>query len=327
MNERQQNLRTGIFTVSSLIVATVILFILGLSDLFVTKVKVFTFFSESVQGLNVGSSVKYRGVPVGSVSQISIDMNSKKVFVIMEIEPRYFRGISTQNDSADDFHKMLTEEINNGLRCRLEFAGITGMKFIDFDYFGIHGTAVPAKRERPAESPEACYIPSVQSSIKDLSGALSSSLERLSHIRFEDIAHELERSLGRLSEILSDPAIRSAISRINEAAENLELSTSTVVKVLDEKRLTRLFDSLEKDMEVLKHLGEQLSDSATGMKLPESAAAFRRAADSIQESKEDISSTLSKFNQTLESIRMLTDYLNTDPSSIIRGKRKNSAAE
>ncbi|MBR7103889.1 MAG: MCE family protein [Lentisphaeria bacterium] len=323
MNEREQNLRIGIFAVTGLLLILAMLFFFGLSDIFVKKVQLFTYFSESVQGLNVGSQVKYRGVPVGSVSQLSIEMDSKKVFVIMDIEPRYFRNITRSGDQETAFFKMFEGEIQNGLRCRLEFAGITGMKFIDLDYFastGKHASAA-AVRQTYAKLPGAHYIPSVQSSIKDLSGTLSSALERFSSIRFEDIAHELERSLGRMSEILSDPAIRSAINRINDAAEHLEVSTSTVTRVLDEKRLTRLLDTLEKDLEVIKQLGEQLSGITTEMKLPESTAAFRKALDDLLESREDITSTLSKFNQTLESIRMLTDYLGTDPSSVIKGKQ------
>jgi len=321
MNERQQNLRIGIFVTIGIVLLAATLFYLGLSELFVTKVKLYTYFSESVQGLTVGSSVKYRGVPVGSVSQLSIAMDSQKVFVIMEIEPRHFGKSTGKEWQKKLFFKQLSKEIGQGLRCRMEFAGITGMKFIDFDYFASPGPLSEKQKNSQHEMPDAYYIPSVQSTIKDLSGALSTSLERLSRIRFEEISNELERSLGRLSEILSDPAIRSAIGRINDAAENLEVSTSTVARVFDERRLTRLLDSLEKDMEVFRLLGEQLSAYTKNMKLPESTAAFRNALQILVESKEDLGSSLSKFNQTLESIRMLTDYLSTDPSSIFKGKR------
>ena len=325
MNEHQQNFRTGVFVTGSLILLLAMLFYLGLSEIFVEKIKVFTYFPESVQGLSVGSSVKYRGVPMGTVSQLSIDMTSRKVFVVMELEPRYFHNKPDQKLQTGIFLKTLQDEIDRGLRCRLEFAGITGMKFIDFDYFAAEQkTDDLLQNEMFSGEPSALYIPSVPSTMKDLSGALSSSLERLSNIRFEEIAGELERSLAKLSDILSDPAIRSAINRINDAAENLEVSTSTVARVFDEKRLNRILDSLENDLEVFRHLGEQLSASAKDMKLPESAAVFRNAVEQLMESREDIVHTLSKFNQTLESIRMMTDYLSTDPEALIKGKKNQS---
>ena len=320
MNTRQQNFRIGIFVVSGVFLMLAGLFYLGLSDIFTEKLKVFTYFTESSQGVSVGSQVKYRGVPVGSVTKLSIDMDSKKVLVAMEIEPEYFHSVRYRGLKA--FKKMFRSEVDNGLRCRLEFAGITGMKFIEMDYFVHPGKSGKEQNEQYLLVKDSEYIPSVPSTIRDLSGTLSKALERFSNIRFEEIAVELERSLSRVSELLSDPAIRSAIGRINDAAENLEVSTSTMSRVLNENRLNRLLDSLEKDLQVIENLGEQISTAATNMKLPESTATLRNAIRSLLENREDFTNTLSKLNQTLESIKMLTDYLNANPSALIKGKQK-----
>ena len=320
MNERQQNLRIGLFTAAGLLLLLAGLFCLGLSDLFADKIQLFTYFSESVQGLSVGSSVKYRGVPVGSVSKLSIDMDSKKVLVTMEIDPEHFHRTKVKTGIAGTFDNLLRKEIKNGLRCRLEFAGITGMKFIELDYFA-HPDAPINLVEHYTLVKEAEYIPSVPSTIKDLTATLSGALDRLGKIRFEDIAGEMERSLSRLSDLLSDPAISSAINRINEAAEHLEAGSGTILRVLDENRLNRLLNALEKDLDVLNNLGDQLTRTTLEMKLPDTTAAFRKSLTELSEEKEDIDNTLSKLNQTLESIKILTDYLSTDPSSIIKGKK------
>ena len=207
MNERQQNLRIGIFTATGLLLLLAGLFCLGLSDLFADKIQLFTYFSESVQGLSVGSSVKYRGVPVGSVSKLSIDMDSKKVLVTMEIDPAHFHKKRVKNGRNETIDNMLQKEIKNGLRCRLEFAGITGMKFIELDYFA-HPDAPINFVEHYALVKEAEYIPSVPSTIKDLTATLSGALDRLGKIRFEDIAGELERSLSKLSDLPSTVSMK-----------------------------------------------------------------------------------------------------------------------
>ena len=212
MNERQQNLRIGIFTAAGLLLLLAGLFCLGLSDLFADKIQLFTYFSESVQGLSVGSSVKYRGVPVGSVSKLSIDMDSKKVLVTMEIDPAHFHRKNVKAGTRISFDNMLRKEIKNGLRCRLEFAGITGMKFIELDYFA-HPDAPINLLEHYALVREAEYIPSVPSTIKDLTATLSGALDRLGKIRFEDIAGELERSLSKLSDLLSVPPSTVSMKR------------------------------------------------------------------------------------------------------------------
>ena len=187
----------------------------------------------------------------------------------MEIEPEHFHSTRQKLNTGNVFERLIRKEVENGLRCRLEFAGITGMKFIELDYFAPPSPQAKRATEFYALVADAEYIPSVPSTIKDLTAALSGALDRLSRIRFEDIAGEMERSLSKLSELLSDPAISSAINRINEAAENLESGSSTILRVLDENRLNRILNSLEKDLDVLNNLGEQLTRATLEMKLPE----------------------------------------------------------
>ena len=70
--KEQQHLTTGIFVLSGIVLLLAMLFFLGLSDLFTHKVTMQTGFRESVQGLSRGSAVKYRGVQIGTVKDISI---------------------------------------------------------------------------------------------------------------------------------------------------------------------------------------------------------------------------------------------------------------
>ena len=44
-------------------------------------------------------------------------------------------------------------------------------------------------------------------------------------------------------------------------------------------------------------------------------------------SQDELSNTLLKLNQTLDSLRELTDYLNQDPSSLVSGKKKPKVLE
>ena len=313
MDDRTQNMRLGLFVVIGFAILLATLFFLGLSNLFVAKTKLVTTFTESVQGLSVGSAVKYRGVPVGTVSAISLLPSERIVRVEMEIELKNFIAKGSDEFIQQRFKKFLEREIPKGLRCRLEYAGITGMKYIDLDYF------VPA--DTPVEDPpkevfdgigNEMFMPSASSPFKDLTGALSVALERLSKIQFEEISGELERSLQSISNLLADPAIRSTLNRINEAAENLEESTAAVNRVLDEKKLNELVSSLEKTLDTLNSFADDTTKEVKDMSLPETAAGLR--------------ATLLQLNQTLESVKMLTDYLGTDPQALIKGKSQGESA-
>ena len=133
---KQKEFLTGLFILLGVALLLTMLFFLGLSDIFTEKVIVRTGFSESVQGLSRGSAVKYRGVPIGTVTGIYILVKENIIQIDMEIDPECFASERPKHRfSMDDFSRFFRSEIKEkGLRARLEMVGITGMKYIDFDY-------------------------------------------------------------------------------------------------------------------------------------------------------------------------------------------------
>ena len=193
---KKQEMLAGVFIISGVILLLITLFVLGLSDLFAHKIIMRTGFSESVQGLSRGSAVKYRGVQIGNVTEISILVDENIIQVDMEIDPAFF-AVNRHNNRFPDreFHAFFQNEIKNkGLRARLEMLGITGMKFIDFDYFAKPGTSLPAP-PRFTGPRGVLYIPGVTSQMKDITGTLTMAVDRLSRIRFERISEQLETAL------------------------------------------------------------------------------------------------------------------------------------
>ena len=320
-NDSFQKIKIGLFVIGGLALLIAILFFLGMTDIFTNKATVQTFFSESVQGLTVGSAVKYRGVPIGNVTKISIRVTDKLVQVDMAVELEHFVSGGEKGQQHSDFRRFFQSELEQGMRCRLEYAGITGMRYIDFDYFATPGQTLP---EPPAGmlEPGTLYIPAVPSPFRDILKAIGTSLDRISRIRFEEISDGLERSLSELSGLLGDPALKSTIVRINDAAENLELGSRTLSRVFSEERLNRLMTVLEEDLDNVNKLTGQLIRETRDAKLPESAAAFRDASNAISFSQDELANTLTKLNQTLDALTELADSLSADPSSIVSGKKK-----
>ena len=320
--KEQQHLTTGIFVLSGIVLLLAMLFFLGLSDLFTHKVTMQTCFRESVQGLSRGSAVKYRGVQIGTVKDISILVEENIIQVEMEIDPDNFlkhRRNHTFSDS--EFRRFINSEISTkGLRARLEMLGITGMRYIDFDYFAAPGSQVPPP-PRFAGAPDALYIPGVTSQLKDVTGTLTMALDRISKIRFERISERLEEALTHLSQLLSSQEIRSTISRLNDTAENLEKSSHAITVVLSEERILKLTEQIEKTFVAITDLKNSYAQIAIDAKIPETTAAFRQAMDSVSGQRQGITDVLMQLNQTLESLRSLADYLSTDPASLLRGKQ------
>ena len=107
--------------------------ILGSGQLFQSKITMETYLNASVQGLELGSKVRYRGVVVGEVRRIGFTYNTyeqdqpmaarlRYVMVEATILPRLIGG-----RAGGDITRLETArvEIDRGLRIRLLPQGIT----------------------------------------------------------------------------------------------------------------------------------------------------------------------------------------------------------
>ena len=323
MSERIIRLRAGIFAALALALLLVMMFFFGLSEIFVKKASAVTYFSESIQGLSVGSEVKYRGVRIGMVKDISILASDKLIRVDMDIELECFDGMC-KNGSADErklqFRKFIKREIAQGMRCRLEFLGITGMKYVSLDYF--------AKPGEVPDSPvtvsgrDGIYIPAVSSTFKDILVALTSALDRLSKVRFENLYAQVESVLRELNSTLSDPAVRQSLENVNRATANIESSSASLKRVLDEKRMENIYQLMNKNLNNFETLTANLNRTALEMKLPESSADFRTALTNVVELRQELSAVIARFNDAIEMMKRVLEQINNDPGFIFGGSRE-----
>ena len=322
---KQKEFLTGLFILLGVALLLTMLFFLGLSDIFTEKVIVRTGFSESVQGLSRGSAVKYRGVPIGTVTGIYILVKENIIQIDMEIDPECFASERPKHRfSMDDFSRFFRSEIKEkGLRARLEMVGITGMKYIDFDYFAKPGAPIAAQ-PRFTGPKGILYIPAVNSQMKDIVGTLTIAVDRLSRIRFERISEQLESALTGMGQLLNSQEIRSTIARINDTAENLEVSTRAISSVLSESRIQGVVKSLEQNLSALRELQNALALAMEQAKIPETASDFRRTLNEVSDSRKEIDDTMQQLSRTLEAIRVLADNLSTDPASLLRGKQQKT---
>ncbi len=319
MSEQKRNFQIGLFIVTSLTLLLAIVYYFGMSDFFTPKVTMYTVFSESVQGLTRGAAVKYRGAPIGTVSRITILMKQKVVLVEMEVNAE---SLGSNRRGAARCARQLQEGIANGMRCRLEYAGITGMKFIDFDYFGNPND----EYEEPEVEGEGLYIPSVSSMIKDVIRDITNSLERISRIPIEQISSGLLDNLAGINHFITDPALMEMVYSLKETAEHLQTSTSAMNRALKEDRLNNMLDDIQSSVTQFGDLMTRMNSTIADMRLPESTNSFRQAADALVAGQADISNTLLKMNQTLDSLKMLTDYLSADPNALVNGKKQPKQA-
>ncbi|TMA65888.1 MAG: MCE family protein, partial [Deltaproteobacteria bacterium] len=150
--------KIGIFVISAVVIGIIGVVVLGVGTIFQKKSIVETYIDESVQGLDVGSPVKFRGVPVGRVEQISLtsaEYATKREYVVvrMSISSNMF-----QFQVNDPKSEQLKEALDRGFRIRIAPQGLTGVAYLEADY-------LDPERNPPLEidwQPYYPYIPSTR---------------------------------------------------------------------------------------------------------------------------------------------------------------------
>jgi len=314
--------KLGLFVTTGVFIFVIALFYLGLSELFEKKVHFATFFTESVQGLDVGSPVKYKGVPIGKVNRITIRVEDKLIRVEMEARLSAFTAEKKPDKSMEKhFYSFVSEEIKNGLRCQLVYAGITGMKFIEIDYFD------PSKLPPPAANidsiaKDAFVIPAAPSAFKDILKLINESLEKISKMKFDEISDQLVDAIKTANGLLKDPKLEKIISNLEGISRELEGTVSSVNKAVTEEKIKELVNELSQSMKSFNKLAVEAHEQLEKAKIPETSGKFRDAAESVTQARQAIVNTLMKLDQTLDSITELINYLDDDPSSVLKGKSK-----
>ncbi len=172
-----------------------------------------TYVDESVQGIDVGTPFKFRGVKVGNVSEIkmvSSEYNTTKMYVMIRV------ALSDKEmlKEAETIPDQIKTQIANGLRMKIVPQGITGLSFLEAEYF-------PETELQPLEidwKPKYAYIPSTPSMMTLLGRSV------------EHITAEINMlNLGAIGQ-----NIESITSNLNESAVHIETITHHVAEVSDE---------------------------------------------------------------------------------------------
>jgi phospholipid/cholesterol/gamma-HCH transport system substrate-binding protein len=236
-----------------------------------TPLRYHIYFAGDVTGLNVGSAVRYRGVPVGTVSEIRIDpSNVERTRVLVEVR----RDAPIKTDTA----------------ARVGLQGLTGVAFIQL----VGGTQTAAAL-RPVRDGGIAVIPSEPSTLQRIVDRLPEIIERVAVVadRLSLVFNESNReamsatiqNLRRLTEAMASPQgdLKDVIKQGRESVAAL----TDMMRNLD-TRASQLADTSEKAVEEFR---------ATMADIRRTSASFNVAADGLKEIVEENRAPLRDFSQ------------------------------
>jgi ABC-type transporter Mla subunit MlaD len=310
--------KLGLFVVAGFFVAMGTIVTLGARSLQKTTVTYRSYFDESVQGLDVGSPVKFRGVTVGSVSSIGIAPDHQHVEVGSELVVDQLNdlGLNVVGD-----RKAPRIAVPPELRVQLGSSGITGIKFILIDFFSINDNPIVPL---PFPVPDN-YIPSARSTMKNLEDSVVHAVDR-----FPEVADQLVVVFGKINRILEDVDSHHLPAKLGTAlshADRVMADVQTAVHDVNSPKLSADVQETMANLNVTVTRMNALLERVQGSKgvLASVERASNAAGDVAQSANglgREVEETLRDVQQAADTIQRLGDALDRDSDMLLKGRSR-----
>ncbi len=288
MEPKQNYLVVGTFVLAAML--GIVLFLVWISDF--SKTGDFetyqTFVDESVNGLGVGSAVKYRGVDVGQVTGIHIPRrNPNKVRIVMRVDE--------------------TTPITIGTVAILQMQGITGLVYIE-----LKGSVVDGEKIKPIGENKIPTIPSAPSQFKQIVDTVPDMLQKFTELAERLGSFASTENQKRFDQILINmDKFSSDVGSTEEGGETLGQNLhKTVVEVqLAAESIKQLTDTTRGDMQrILKNMNVTIQKVN---KLTEDTG------DITQQGYQNLHELLVELKKTARDLQGLSKDIKDNPSQVI----------
>lgn len=314
MGGRGNYFKIGVFTLAALALFAAGLLVFGLAGSLAPKLDCVTLFGRSVQGLSVGSAVKFRGFTVGQVSALSLSSRENRegeplVRVDFYIDPEALTGREATPGEAREY---VFTQLGRGLKVYLSFQGVTGVGFLDLDYNRESSPAEAAleadRLRRLSDEHGVTYIPNGPGRIMEIGESASRIVESLSRVDFSALATELRQAVETLQKTV---AAMEAGQVSGKMVETLEAARGASAAVAD---LARHLDE-NFGRAGLGQAGRELAETLAQLR-----AGLKRADQLLGSSQNNLPATLENLRLMSENMRELSELLKRYPSQLFFGQ-------
>jgi len=330
MSQKANPTLIGAFVFGSIIIAIGAVVYFGSADLFAKKQQYVTYFQQSVNGLGVGSNVKYKGVTVGKVNKVQLKFQGASgppiVKVLYEIDTKNLLNKYGISINLTD-RKTHDRAVEAGFRAKLDFESlISGQLFIALDFYK---DAAPVVLHEESNS-GVFEIPPQPSDIEAILANLTKAIGNLGSIDFAALAKDVQTLLVSARNGIDSMHLEQLGTSLNNASNSISnLFNGDQVK----RVLASVHDSFDQLTATLKSLNPAIGDlkptldqaRAALTNLQRSTAELNQILKPDSSLRYQLDSSLSEINAAAASIQQLSDFLQRHPNSVLFGRKPANA--
>jgi paraquat-inducible protein B len=322
VSQRANPALIGGFVLGGVLLAVIAVVAFGSGQLFRDTQRFISFFEGSVGGLNVGASVRFRGIEVGSVRDILLDIpnverpgTDLRIAVIYDLDREWVesRGASARVEDPLDIDQLLAL----GIRAELATESlVTGLKYIALDL----DPENPVVASTPVEGTPYPEIPTVRTGMEGIEEEAFRIISEIGAVRLDSLVIVATSAFQQIGDVAASPELAAAVGKLPATVDRLNTT------IVDLQALVSRVDSAVSPIgEGVRRTAEQAT--ATLAQLDSTLAEAVIVIEGARGVVEPESPMFVQFERAMielgaasRSLRDLADYLERNPSALVRGR-------
>ena len=301
MSTNSSKFLIGLFVIIGLLLLSTVIIWVGASRVLMKGSLYAVYFDESVQGLQVDSAIKYRGVEIGTVQSIGVAPDNRLIEVIMKID--------------------LESNMQRQTIASLKTAGITGIVFIELDRIAEGELSNSPKLHFKPDYP---VIPSRKSEISRFLSDTSIIMQNIKDIDFKGISISLKNTALAIENFAAGKRINNIMANLESTSANLDKTIASINKTIGQGKVDKTITEALGVMSDARSLIQQTKKEIEALNLREKSDRTDAILSGIEKKTTTISNNMEDTSENLriasENIQRLSESLNRNPSQLIFSK-------
>ena len=305
----------GIFVAGAIgLIVAGILIISGGKLLLTDKTHYVLYFKGSVKGLNIGSPVSFRGVNIGTVTDIQLVVGEVgsdiRIPVIIEIDNTKFISSQTGESMMGD-DDSLDKLVEAGLRAQLQLQSLlTGQLFIQIDFLpNTPANLVEYNKSRWAPQ----EIPTIPSPIEKINKVLED-------IPMDKVKDHFLAAIEGMDRLVNSEELHQSITALHAALEEFRQLVANLDRQV-EPVASNVNLTLNDARKALQKASITLDDVRGTMEQADTTLQSADALFSDEQILTALDNALNEISSAAYAIRILAETINNQPESLIRGRQ------
>ncbi|NLN38741.1 MAG: MCE family protein [Smithella sp.] len=288
----------GLFVIVGALIFAAIIIWVGAAKYFAKGSLYAVYFDESVQGLQVDSAIKYRGVAIGNVKRIDVAPDYRLIEVIMKI-----------NLGGDMARQTIAS---------LKTAGITGVVFIELDQIS---EGELSRSPQLSFKPPYPVIPSRLSEISRFVSDAGDVMQKIGSVDFQGISDDLKQATGAIKDFVQGKRIQNIMENLDSASSRLDETIARINRTIAEGMVDQTIQEALGVLTDARRLISQADGELQALNLSEKERLAREILEDVDTKTKaitgELQDTAENLRVTSEHLKILADRLNRDPSELI----------